>query len=263
MQVWIYSVAASTDPDFVRCVVPWRVDGHLIFFGPCKKLMRERLRKRFLSQNIDHRSVTDQLFIVGINGAVKHLRKIIWAGRLTEVMTFAHADTHLTGARFQALRNHPASPLHVSPIFEAGELRGYRHVSLEHSEDDAWVADLVSRSQNVRLAGQSLTLLNGNAWEAFDRDCCMLLQNMFFAQGQGIEFDGPALDVLRRAQPEKPGIDSYAVFGRNKKGSAIGLRGTFLEISGDVAEQFISWLNSRCGSEAQNAENVIAKTRCT
>ena len=38
-QVWIYVVASSSDPDSVRCKVPWRVDGDLIFFGPCKKHM--------------------------------------------------------------------------------------------------------------------------------------------------------------------------------------------------------------------------------
>ena len=30
-------------------------------------------------------------------------------------------------------------------------------------------------------------------WDSFDRDCCMLLRNFFFAQGQGITFDSDSL----------------------------------------------------------------------
>ena len=53
----------------------------------------------------------------------------------------------------------------------------------------------------------------GSFAEAFDRDCCVLLENRFFARGQGIELDDQAVQILRDAQPDKPGIDNYAVFG--------------------------------------------------
>ena len=89
MQMWIYSVAASSDPDHVRCMVPWRVDKDLIFFGPCKKRIRERLRRQFLEEGISHAKVTEELFIVGVNGSNQiRTRKVVWAGRLSEVMTF-------------------------------------------------------------------------------------------------------------------------------------------------------------------------------
>ena len=32
-EVWMYVVAASKDPDFIRCKVPWRVDKELIFLA--------------------------------------------------------------------------------------------------------------------------------------------------------------------------------------------------------------------------------------
>ena len=57
-QVWMYVVASSSDPDFVRCKVPWRVDEDLIFFGPCKKRLRTRLRNGFLRQGTNYRETS-------------------------------------------------------------------------------------------------------------------------------------------------------------------------------------------------------------
>ena len=69
-QVWMYSLAASSNPDHVSCVVPWRVDEDLIFFGPCKKRIRELLRGGFW-ESISHAPATEDLFIVGVNGSNK------------------------------------------------------------------------------------------------------------------------------------------------------------------------------------------------
>lgn len=70
-EVWIYVVRASSDPDrIVGCHVPWRVDDELIFFGPCKKLIRKKLRKRYLlPEQKNHATVTEDLIIVNVNGA--------------------------------------------------------------------------------------------------------------------------------------------------------------------------------------------------
>ncbi len=193
-QVWIYAVAASSDPDHVQCVVPWRVDDSLIFFGPCKKRIRELLREQYL-QRSGHCTVTDDLFIVGINGS-NHVRsrKIVWTGQVTNVMTFSEAYRVMQDDRFRSLRQHPSSPLHVEPFVVDGQLAGYTHCSDEHSKDNAWVFDLVSKlNHRVRLEGHTLRLLQGTMWDSFDRDCCMLLRNFFFAQGQGITFDSDSL----------------------------------------------------------------------
>lgn len=95
-EVWMYSLASSSDPDRVSCVVPWRVDEELIFFGPCKTRIRERLRKQYLSRDCSHRLVSDEIFIVGVNGSnSERTRKIVWTGKLREVMTFAEANDRL------------------------------------------------------------------------------------------------------------------------------------------------------------------------
>ena len=126
-RVWIYTLASSNDPDQVRCVVPWRVDQDQIFFGPCKKRIRERLRKQFLNAGISHKTVdgsTARVFVVGVNGGnPQRIRKVVWAGQLLEVMTFADAHSRLRGKRYAKMRSHESSPLHVRPI--AGK---YRHL---------------------------------------------------------------------------------------------------------------------------------------
>jgi len=45
MKVFVYVVAASKNPDAVECVVPYRVNDDMIFFGPCKKRLRENFYK--------------------------------------------------------------------------------------------------------------------------------------------------------------------------------------------------------------------------
>ncbi len=126
--VWLYSVAASKDPDNIDCYVPWPIDDDMIFFGPCKKLMRERLRCKFLQSDKSHATVTDKLFIVGVNGGnSQRVRKVVWWGRISEVMTFSEADKRLRGSRFGELRDDRNSPLHVRPLFKKGKLIGYEH----------------------------------------------------------------------------------------------------------------------------------------
>src|SRR5262249_49027114 len=113
-------------------------------------------------------------------------------------------------------------------------------------EDNHWIADLTSKPGKFSSAGRTIRLKPGAASrEAFDRDCCMLLDNVFFAQGEGIWFDQEAVSILKAAQPGVKGIDDYAVFGVDSVRQANGLRGRFLEIEGNVADRFLSWLRDR------------------
>jgi hypothetical protein len=246
-RVWMYVLDSSKDTDKVRCVVPWLVDEKLIYFGPCKRRLRERLRKEYLTSGHTHCTVSDVLYIVSVNGSnAKRVRKVVSAGRLSEVMTFAEAAGRLNGDRFSELRGDPMSPLHVRPVIEDDKLVGYRHVSFEHIEDGEWIADLTSKMAKVSLSGRTIRLQPGaTAQDVFDRDCCMVLDNVFYAQGDGIQFDQEAVHILRAAQPGATGIDDYAVFGVDAVGQANGLRGRFLEIEGAAAERFVAWLRDR------------------
>ncbi|MFA6413845.1 MAG: hypothetical protein WCW53_14235 [Syntrophales bacterium] len=269
-QLFIYVLAASKDPDKIHCKVPWCVDEDLIFFGPCKKRLRELLRKNYLLPDKSHSNVDEDIFIVGVNGSNRmQSRKVVWAGKLSEVMTFAEADKRMQGGSFLQLRKHSFSPLHVSPMVENGEFIGYEHVSNEHIDNDRWVLDLVSSraNPNIRVEGRKLILQPGKTEQAFDRDCCMFLKNRFFAAGNGLEFDEEALEILRNAQPGKLGIDRYAIFGRQKKGkgNAEGLVGRYLPITGDLANLFVAWIENRSGEATEHKggeRNGFAKTHC-
>lgn len=193
-------------------------------------------------------------------------------------MTFAEADIRLKGDRFQKLRNHQCSPLHVCPVSKDGKLIGYKHVSDEHIKKDEWVSDLVSKWPNpqpnppVFLEGRKLMLRHGTPWEAFDRDCCMLLENRFFALGKdiqpGIEFDKEALDILGEAQDKKDKkshIDDPAIFGRDVKGNVIARRCP-LKIPDNLTYRFIAWLEERspeAGKHQLSEGYGPAKTCCT
>ena len=248
MKVWLYVLAASNHPDRIRCRVPWRVDEHLIYFGPCKKRIRACLRGKYLTSATSHAVAAEDLFIVGVNGGnAERVRKIVWWGKLLEVMTFAYAYDHLRGERFEELRRHRATPLHVRPIIDDGTHIGYEHVSEEHIKNNEWISDVVSKRSlgNVVLQDRKLISRQVRAGEIFDRDCCLLLENRYFSSGQGIAFDDVALEILRKVQPEKLGIDEYALFGLTSNGRPNGLRGTYLQMSGDDATRFISWLGAK------------------
>ena len=138
-------------------------------------------------------------------------------------------------------------------------------MSEEHSKNEAWISDLVSSKAlgSVQRQGENRIFPSTSSWETFDRDCCMLLENCFFAQGEGIAFDNDALKILLAAQPETSGIDAYAVYGRTKNGEVIGLRGTFLEITGALAESFVDWLRDRSVKKhGASHQDGIAKAHC-
>jgi acyl-CoA-binding protein len=93
----------------------------------------------------------------------------------------------------------------------------------------------------------------------------MLIENRFFAQGKGINFDEESLEILREAQQDKTGIDSYALFGLTANGHANGLRGTFLNITDKFADRFIAWLEGHSPKATANERadyDGTAKTRC-
>src|SRR5262249_15330434 len=154
----------------------------------CKRRLRERLRKEYLADGCAHSAVSDDLYIVSVNGSnAKRVRKVVTAGKLSEVMTFAEAATRLDGDRFAEMRDDPISPLPVRPVLVGGKLVGDRHASREHIDDD-WIGDLTSEPEQVSLSGRTIRLRPGAAAkDVFDRDCCMLLDNLFFAQGEGIQ----------------------------------------------------------------------------
>jgi hypothetical protein len=254
----LYVVRTSSTPDRCEGAVPWRVDREEIFFGPCKKRLRRALRERFLGPERQLAEVAsrERIVIAGVNaGQGTQPRKIVWAGDLLSVMSFAEAWGRLDGPRYEKLRAAASTPLHLKPIRERGRLVGYEHHGLEHADDNAWWDDLVPpQMRRTRVAEATRTRLRLASevewWDGFPLDACMLLRNRFWADFAGLPLDDEAVRLLRAAQPEAQHVDATAPFGRDGRGSANGKRGSYLEVEGSVANDFAAWLDARAPGSA-------------
>jgi len=246
--VHIYVLGASSDPDHVGCVVPWEVDHQEIFFGPCKKSLRQRLRNTVL-RGQDEVVPASDIFVIGVNALpTPHgPRKIVWAGRINKIMTFARAFDRLVGDRYEKMRKVDFSPLNVEPVRGPdGQLVGYQfRPNGDHPEE--WHRDLVTTGRGTTLVGDRLLLNPGvSAGAAFVRDAVFTADNLFFARGKGLQIDDELVDILKQAQPAAEGVDQIGIFGR-RSGVPDGLRGRFLSISEPgLVQRVLSYIRDRC-----------------
>ena len=125
MKVFVYVVAASKDPNNVECVVPFEVNDDLIFFGPCKKRLRENFYGWYLksSPNGEKDVSSEDLYVIGLNGSnSRKERKIIWVGKILKILTFEKAY-HICSSdkRFKDMMQRQDSPLHLEPIYDSGK----------------------------------------------------------------------------------------------------------------------------------------------
>lgn len=245
---YLYVVGASSDPNHVTCCVPWRVDDREIYFGPCKKRLREHLKKTLLGDRQEVRPSPD-IYLVGFNALPSPAgpRTVVWAGRMTRAMTFARAADLFVGKRYEAMLATQDSPLNVLPVRDGeGRLRGYQfRPNGDHPHD--WPADLVVNRAGVTLEGDRLLLRPGvSPAEGFGRDLGFTLDNLFFADGKGLVVDDQLVAILEAAQPGTAGIDKVAVFGRTADRQPNGLRGRYLTISDpDLVDQLVAWVRDR------------------
>ncbi len=248
----VYVLAASRDPDHVRCQVPYQVNERLIFFGACKKALRRQLQRRYLlDQPVVDLPDSDRVYVVGINGAnARQVRKIVWAGRVRRLLTFEAAYNRLAGPEFQPMRSHRQSPLHLAPVYEGGDFAGYQHVSSFHAGKDRWVTDVTDSRRlkrgEARVEGDLvLRTPDVDRRQAFPLDCCFLADNLFFARGVGIPITADFVALLRRAQPERRRqVNAYALFGTTRDGNANGLRGTSLKLAAGEAQSLIDLIET-------------------
>jgi hypothetical protein len=163
MRAFVYILGASSKPDQIKCTVPYEIDDKEIFFGPCKKRLRQKLKSE-VDKNGKFNSET---YFIGLNaGNSDKVRKIVWAGKIQSHYTFKEANQILRGAKYAAIKTVNLFPLHVKPIDN-----GYQLISNLHSENNVWIMDLVSNEDKVKFHqnSNSITLKKGYT---FDRDIC-------------------------------------------------------------------------------------------
>lgn len=266
----MYILGASKSPDEIPCSVPKEVDDKMVFFGPCKKRLRDKFYKDYLSEN-DSGEVpaTKDIYLIGINASnAKKPRKIVWAGKVKKFLTFERAyKIYSKSKSFQKVMNATLSPIHVKPKYKDGRFIGYKHRKELHKnswEDDIVKSKVLKDSALVRKNGNELILVNPSMRKSlFTRDCCFVCDNIFFANGKGIDIDNVILDILKDEQ-KKPGISSYALFGKSGD-RANGLRGSWLEIKKNQ-EKLIKHIMKKAkeinARSSKNLESPKNKSRC-
>ncbi|MGH2796144.1 MAG: hypothetical protein ACRDM0_00365 [Thermoleophilaceae bacterium] len=69
------------------------------------------------------------------------------------------------------------------------------------------------------------------------------METLFWGPGNGrLALDDEAVRVLRAAQPALTSVSARTPFGTDRRGGAIGLRGTYLTLGGNLADEFIRWI---------------------
>jgi len=249
-----YIVKVSKNPDVLKAMVPFEVNSNLIFFGPCKKRLRENLYNMYLKDfNKDERDVINDIYLLGFNGAnQRKIRKIVWLGKIQKLCTFEKMYNYMFNKKeFYGMLNHKKSPMHIEPKYNNNEgslFIGYKFRGTFHSENNSWILDITSKKNQPELEISNMNLILKNPSkrkEIFNRDCCFLCKNLFFANGKGIEIDSKILKFLCIWQKNKMGIDKYAIFGKRKDDSADGLTGKYLIIQDNSVGNFIEYITDQ------------------
>lgn len=275
MKVFVYVVSASKNPNDVECVVPYEVNNDLIFFGPCKKRLRENFYEKYLkdSPNGEKDVSSEDLYVIGVNGSNQEKdRKIIWAGKVQKVLTFEKAyHSSSSDERFKEMMQRQDSPLHLKPIYDNKEtFIGYRLRSSEHEDDNKWVLDVAKKKDDPRIEIKNKSLIlkdPSRRKEIFLRDCCFLCDNIFFAKGKGIDIDDEILNILKKApKNKKDGMDHYAIFGLTANGSAYGFPGWWLDIDGKLAENLVRIVTEKAKkighTRKSSKEDTLYRCKC-
>lgn len=215
--------------------MPYEIDEETLFFGPCKRRLREKYYNDFLrGSGKGEVELTESRYLLGFNGSNQNkIRKIIFLGKIRKVLTFKRAYDLLSGnAKFKEMVDDVESPLHLKPIRD-----GYEHRSELHEEkerENEWVKDVIDKNKDIKhveVKGNKLLLKDPSLRkDIFVRDCCFLCDNLFFAKGKGIDIDKRILNILKENQDKKEDIDKYSIFGKDKDGRPKGKAGTYLDI---------------------------------
>ena len=163
--------------DAVSSLVPYKLNNDELFFGPCKKKIREEIKRKYLKEK-DYLNLTTSklnIYIVGINPNLPNngtVRSLIFAGKIKEIFTFkqawikykklARTDEAVNKMIFssndencgcgQKTENNVVknsslnlnSPLHLIPV-KKENVEGYKHRTSMHKHN--WITDILSANE--------------------------------------------------------------------------------------------------------------------
>ena len=192
--LYIYIVKVSKDADRVDdSGVPYKVNSSYIFFGPCKKRLREELHNTYIKpKKLGRIKPTQNIYIIGLNGSnSKKIRKIIWIGKIEELFTFEEMYKEMEKNKiFSPLLKSKNSPLHVYPRYSDSNgnlFDGYTLCKTYHNTNFEWVMDIISNKNHPEILVQNNQLLLKNSskrFDVFNRDCCFYIKIFSMLRGK-------------------------------------------------------------------------------
>lgn len=142
---------------------------------------------------------------------------------------------------------------------QARRLVGYEHVGTLHAKD--WILDLAGKrvSWKYDVQGKRVRVTSGlDPWSAFNRDCCLLLDNLFSANGAGIELDEGSIRSCVRpsAMSSHPQFPPWRPSGTRPMGALTGSAVGGSKLKACYASD--SWLSF----DGERANSGIASVLC-
>jgi len=164
----------------VSSLVPYKINDKKLFYGPCKKKIREEIKENYLKEKVYINNVNsnENIYIVGINPNLSgkdDVRKILFIGKIKEIFTFKNAwnkynklvknnesinkmingskeEFYGYGHKREKVKENSGnknfkSPLHLIPI-KRGNIEGYAHRTSMHKYN--WINDILSDKELVR-----------------------------------------------------------------------------------------------------------------
>ena len=120
-----------------------------------------------------------------------------------------------------------------------------------------WYKDIASHKAKLNINGNKVELKNPEErFEVLDRDCCLLFENLFSAEGKGLEINDEILNIFK----EHPKLSSrvntitsrYFIFGKDNRKYAIGRQGSGLKFKGPLSNKLLNCILKRI----QNVEKT-------
>lgn len=160
--------------------MPYKLNDDELFFGPCKKRIREEIKKNYIKEKdyINLLTTKQNIYIVGINPNLPKkdkARRLLFAGKIKEIFTFKQSwnkykklakndediykmingskeEIYGCGQEIEDIgekngdQNYQ-SPLHLIPV-KKGNIEGYKHRTSMHKLN--WIKDILSDKELER-----------------------------------------------------------------------------------------------------------------
>ncbi|HEX9745447.1 MAG TPA: hypothetical protein VGB30_08460 [bacterium] len=260
-EVLVYVVKPGKNPDKIDGNIPFPVNDRILFFGPGDANLRKYMRDRFLTHTDDYRLQTD-VYMMGVSEVSKeNVRKVLWLGKVTRVMTFEIAASLLKKPEFKSLDfvPHPrkpevnVSPLHVDPVVVVGNLMGYKrrtdlHPKVNKDGMPDFAKDIIHPADKGYFSFLEDEFIFDGVTDrrmALKRDCCFLCETIFYADGKGMEITDELAAIFSEKQPGQ-GVDKVGLFGysQSRDGSRKmnDVKGPHLHFKFKHAEKLMNYL---------------------